>query len=101
MKRNSLPARFSLLLCATFLVFISMNRNTVAAPAAKPSPGAKQPSSASGNPFLQESTLPFQFPLFDKIKDEHFQPAIEQGMAEQLKEIEKIASQKEKPTFEN
>ena len=53
------------------------------------------------NPLLTESTLPYQFPAFDRIKNEHFQPAIEQGMAEQLKEVEKIASNKEKPTFEN
>ncbi|MGZ5023167.1 MAG: M3 family metallopeptidase, partial [Chthoniobacterales bacterium] len=49
----------------------------------------------------KESTLPYQFPPFDKIKDADFQPAIEQGMAEQLQEIEKIANQKEKPTFDN
>jgi peptidyl-dipeptidase Dcp len=53
------------------------------------------------NPLLQESTLPYQFPPFDQIKNEHFQPAIEQGMAEQLKEIEQIAAQKDKPTLEN
>ncbi len=56
---------------------------------------------AADNPLLKQSTLPYQFPPFDKLKNEHFQPAIEQGMAEQLKEIEKIATQKEKPTFEN
>jgi peptidyl-dipeptidase Dcp len=53
------------------------------------------------NPLLQESTLPYQFPRFDKIKNEHFQPAIEQGMAEQLAEVEKIANDNEEPTFEN
>ena len=58
-------------------------------------------SDEQSNPLLSESTLPFQFPPFDKIKDEHYLPAIEQGMAEQLQEVEKIAAQKEKPTFEN
>ncbi|MFL6568473.1 MAG: M3 family metallopeptidase [Chthoniobacterales bacterium] len=62
---------------------------------------ARAADTASDNPLLQESTLPYQFPPFDKIKNEHFQPAIEQGMAEQLKEVETIADQKEKPTFEN
>src|SRR3954454_3777935 len=56
---------------------------------------------ADDNPLLNESTLPYQFPPFDKIKNEHFQPAIEQGMAEQLKEVEAIANQKDKPTFDN
>jgi len=67
--------------------------------AAKPTPAPK--ASAKANPLLSESTLPYQIPPFDRIKDEHFQPAIEAGMAEQLKEVEKIADQKDKPTFEN
>ncbi|MDQ6654309.1 MAG: dipeptidyl carboxypeptidase II, partial [Verrucomicrobiota bacterium] len=53
------------------------------------------------NPLLTESTLPYQLPPFDKIKNEDFQPALEQGMAEQLQEIDKIATNKEQPTFEN
>ncbi len=50
---------------------------------------------------MQESALPYQYPAFDKIKDENFVPAIEAGMREQLKEIEPIANSSEKPTFEN
>ncbi|MBA3830802.1 MAG: M3 family metallopeptidase [Chthoniobacterales bacterium] len=53
------------------------------------------------NPLLQESSLDFHYPPFDKIKDEHFAPAYEKGMADQLKEIEPIASSAEPPTFEN
>ena len=55
----------------------------------------------AANPFLTESTLPYHLPPFDLIKDEHFQPALEQGMAAEQKEAEAIANQKEKPTFEN
>src|SRR5205814_1094255 len=44
---------------------------------------------------------PFTFTPFDKIKDEHFQPALEQGIAEEEKEADAIAKQTEKPTFEN
>ena len=33
------------------------------------------------NPFFSPSTLPFQAPPFDKIKDEDYQPAMEAGMA--------------------
>ena len=36
------------------------------------------------NPFYAPSTLPFQAPPFDKIKDSDYQPAIEAGMAQQL-----------------
>ena len=53
------------------------------------------------NPLLSESTLPFHYPAFDKIKDNDFAPAIEAGMREQLKEIDPIANSSDKPTFEN
>jgi peptidyl-dipeptidase Dcp len=55
----------------------------------------------NNNPFATESLLPYQYPAFDKIKDEHFVPAIEAGMQEQLKEIEPIANSSEKATFNN
>jgi len=55
----------------------------------------------SANPFLVESALPYHLPPFDKIKDEHFVPATEAGMQEQLKEVDAIAADAEKPTFDN
>ena len=55
----------------------------------------------ASNPFAHESTLPFQAPPFDKIKDADYQPAMEAGMAEQRAEMEKIADNKDAPTFEN
>jgi peptidyl-dipeptidase Dcp len=75
-----------------------------AAAPASPSPSpSKQVTTkqATANPLLTESTLPYQLPPFDKIKDEHFQPALEQGMAEEEKEAEAIAKQTEKSTFGN
>src|SRR6201993_706705 len=53
------------------------------------------------NPFFAPSSLPFQAPPFDKIKDEDYQPAIEAGMAEQRKEIQAIADNPAPPTFDN
>jgi peptidyl-dipeptidase Dcp len=53
------------------------------------------------NPFYAPSALPFQAPPFDKIKDGDYQPAIEAGMAEQLKEVRAIADNPAAPTFEN
>jgi len=53
------------------------------------------------NPFFAPSTLPFQAPPFDKIKDEDFQPAIEAGMAQQQAEIRAIADNPDAPTFDN
>ena len=53
------------------------------------------------NPLSAESVLPYQYPPFDKIKDDHFVPAIQVGMRDQLKEIEPIANNSETPTFDN
>lgn len=53
------------------------------------------------NPFLVPSTLPYQLPAFADIRDEHFRPAFERGMAEQLAEIEAITNTMAAPTFEN
>jgi len=58
-------------------------------------------SNMNENPFFTASTLPFEAPDFDKIENEHFMPAFERGMDEELNEIESIASQDEDPTFEN
>ena len=53
------------------------------------------------NPFYAPSALPFQAPPFDKIEDSDFQPAIEAGMAQQLREVRAIADNPDLPTFEN
>jgi peptidyl-dipeptidase Dcp len=45
--------------------------------------------------------LPFHAPPFDRIKDQDYQPAIEAGMAQQLKEIRAITANRAKPTFAN
>src|ERR1039458_1862879 len=53
------------------------------------------------SPFYAPSTLPYQAPPFDKIKDSDYQPALEAGIAEQLKEIQAIAENPAPPTFDN
>jgi peptidyl-dipeptidase Dcp len=53
------------------------------------------------NPFYAASTLPFQAPPFDKIKDSDYQPAIDAGMADVRKETLAIADNPAAPTFEN
>lgn len=59
------------------------------------------PAVVAVNPLLTPSTLPYHLPPFELIKDEHFAPAFEQGMAGELKEIDAIASNPAAPTFEN
>lgn len=56
---------------------------------------------AETNPLFEPSTLPYQAPQFDRIKDSDFEPAIEEGMKRQLAEIEAIADDPAPPTFEN
>ncbi|MCA1778406.1 MAG: M3 family metallopeptidase [Xanthomonadaceae bacterium] len=53
------------------------------------------------NPFYEISTLPLQMPPFDQIEDDHFIPAMQRGMTEQLKEVAVIADNAEPPSFEN
>ena len=53
------------------------------------------------NPLLQEYDTPFQTPPFDKIKTEHFMPAIREAMEQNRAEIDAIVNNREEPTFEN
>ncbi|MFZ5636858.1 MAG: M3 family metallopeptidase [Pseudomonadota bacterium] len=62
---------------------------------------AMSADASQDNPFFAESPLPLKFPQFDKIKDSHFAPAFDRGMAEQVKEIAAIADSAEPATFEN
>ncbi|WP_083974293.1 M3 family metallopeptidase [Kitasatospora mediocidica] len=53
------------------------------------------------NPFLAPSPLPYQLPDFAEIREEHYRPALEQGMDEQLAEIAAITGNPEPASFEN
>ncbi len=53
------------------------------------------------NPLLIKSTLPYGVPDFNTIRNEHFLPAILQGMKLQNEAIEKIITSNEVPTFNN
>lgn len=64
---------------------------------AQTSPAAFGPS----NPFYAASTLPFEAPPFNRIKDSDYQPAIEAGIAQQRKQVEAIANNPAPATFEN
>jgi len=59
------------------------------------------PAALAAGPFDVPSSLPYQAPRFDIIKDKDYQPAFEQGMRQQLAEMGAIASNKADPTFEN
>jgi len=70
-------------------------------PSSDDTAGADNAAVLDDNPLLTASSLQFGYPPFDRIKNEHFEPAMVQGMAEQRAEIEAIASNAEPPTFEN
>jgi peptidyl-dipeptidase Dcp len=53
------------------------------------------------NPFLVASDLPFGAPHFDRIEESDYQPAIEEGMQQQLADIARIVENPEPPTFQN
>lgn len=58
-------------------------------------------SSGLSNPLLTDYGTPFDIPPFEKIKEEHYLPAIHEGIARQLAEVEAIVSNPEAPTFAN
>jgi peptidyl-dipeptidase Dcp len=69
---------------------------TTTVPAAAPAPSA-----TAANPFFTPSNLQYGAPRFDLIRDEHYQPALEEGMRQHIVEIEAIANNTAPPTFAN
>src|SRR6185295_594908 len=62
---------------------------------------ARAPRASTANPLLAPSPLPFHAPPFDKIHDADFAPAFEEGMRQQMAEVQKIANNPAAPTFAN
>ena len=58
-------------------------------------------SACNSNPFLADYTTQYEIPPFEKIKYEHYLPAVEKGIAEQNAEIEAIINNPATPDFEN
>lgn len=101
--RNTLAAAITLALGLS-LAACSKTEEGAAAPADATASGDAAPAAdaAQGeNPFFAPSTLPYQAPAFDRIKDEHYGPALTRGMEEQRAEIDAIANNAEAPSFEN
>ena len=53
------------------------------------------------NPFLTEWDTPYGIPDFGAVKEKHYVPAFEAGIAQQQAEIEAIIANTEEPTFAN
>ncbi|MBW8326345.1 MAG: M3 family metallopeptidase [Prolixibacteraceae bacterium] len=61
----------------------------------------KAPTKDMSNPFFSEYKTPHQVPPFNEIKLEHFLPAIEAGIEEQVAEVKAITDNKDEATFDN
>src|SRR5215469_11857680 len=66
-----------------------------------PAAGSSRTVAMAENPFAAPSTLAFQLPPFDRIRDSDYRPAFEAGMAEELRQVAAIAHSAEAPTFAN
>src|SRR5690554_4907681 len=53
------------------------------------------------NPFFKEWNTPYGVPPFDEIKEEHYVPAIQEGIKKHEEEVKAIVENQEAPTFEN
>jgi peptidyl-dipeptidase Dcp len=63
---------------------------------------AGAPALAADNPLLAPWTGPYGgVPPFDQVKVEHFKPALEAAMTEQLAEIDRLTAEAAAPSFEN
>ncbi len=56
---------------------------------------------AAPNPLVGDWDTPFGAPPFEQIKEEHFLPAFEEGMAAHTAEVAAISANPEEPTFAN
>lgn len=95
------------LMTATAL-FISACNQQAADPVSENDAGPVSAGDAStsaqatrANPLFTRSELPFQAPPFDVIEDSDFEPAIDEGMKQQIAEIDRIANNPEPPNFDN
>ncbi|MDU1892377.1 MAG: M3 family metallopeptidase [Dysgonomonas sp.] len=53
------------------------------------------------NPFFSTYKTPYGTPPFDKIKNAHYEPAVDKGIKEHITEVDKIVKNKAVPTFDN
>lgn len=68
---------------------------------ARAEPAAAGAQAPAENPLLGEWTLPFGAPPYDRIRPDHYLPAIEAGMAETRRALDAIATSRARPSFAN
>ncbi len=55
----------------------------------------------AGNPLLETWTTPYGAPPFERIRPEHFRPALDAAMVEQRAAVARIVADAETPSFDN
>ena len=97
----NLRSNWILLLARSLALVIVLPCDSLWAVASDPVRSPLYISMDDTNPFLAPSSLPFHAPDFSAVKVEHFMPAFEAGMRQQLSEMEAIANQASAPSLEN
>ncbi|MCX2794394.1 M3 family metallopeptidase [Microbulbifer thermotolerans] len=101
LKKLLIAAAFSIAGCSDSSDTDMKESGMTANPTTIPESGQATVTENENNPLLIPSPLQYQAPNFNKIKDEHFLPAFEQGMAEHLQEIQAIIDNPEPASFNN
>ncbi|HVN76012.1 MAG TPA: M3 family metallopeptidase [Thermoanaerobaculaceae bacterium] len=84
------------------VTFPALAAQQAVAPQSQAPPAAAQAApAADANPFFAEWTTPFGVPPFGMIKDAHFLPAFQEGIARKRAEVDAIVQSGEAPTFAN
>lgn len=63
--------------------------------------GKAEEKTTDMNPFFEAYNTPFEVPPFDRIKIEHFVPALQEGIKKHQEEIDAIVNNPDASTFEN
>ncbi|MBC3932561.1 M3 family metallopeptidase [Undibacterium curvum] len=88
-----------MLLCSALTIQTSYADETAPTQTASNKPASI--ARAAYNPLLAASTLAYELPAFNKIRNEHFAPAFASAIRAHEKEIAAIANNRAKPSFEN
>jgi peptidyl-dipeptidase Dcp len=94
MKQNNKKKNLYVIVCICAAL---MTANFCSTPAEK----EKMDNKTVSNPLLSEFDTPFNVPPFDKIKNEHYLPAFQEGIKQQQKKIAAIVDNPSPPTFTN
>ncbi len=99
-RSRALPHILTIAIAAS----LTLSTGAFAADAKSTDKPAMQPAAMSfnaSNPFYAPSKLQYQAPMFDKIKDSDYTPALDEGMRQQRKEMDAIANNPKPATFDN